>query len=68
MFYAVFKNEEEDNFELWSDGLNSANAALAQGEMRVLDTYGSKSRKYMKRINGLQAVNQDEAKYLKLLN
>jgi hypothetical protein len=65
-FYAVFKTED-DEFELWAGPCASKEGALNSGEMKVLDTYGSKSKKYMKRVNGLYAVNQSEAKYLKIV-
>jgi len=65
-FYCVFKNEDHD-FELWAGPVSSKEAALSSGEMKILDTYGSKSRKYMKRLNGLTAVNESEAKYLKVI-
>ena len=65
-FYAVFKNEY-DEFELWAGPCATKVAALNSGEIKVLDTYGSKSKKYMQRVNGLYAVNQSEAKYLKVV-
>jgi hypothetical protein len=66
MFYAVYKNE--DNFELWSDKFSSENPALLQAELRVLDTYGSRSKEYMRRINGLRAIDEHTARHLKLIN
>ena len=65
-FYAVFKNED-DNFELWAGPKASKEAALNAGEMNVLETYGSKSKKYIKRVNGLTGINESEAKYLKVI-
>ena len=65
-FYAIFKNES-DEFELWSGPCISKQEALSSGEIKVLDTYGSKSRKYMKRVNGLYSINNLEAKYLKVI-
>jgi hypothetical protein len=65
-FYAIFKTEDND-FELWAGPCASKQEALSSGEIKVLDTYGSKSRNYMKRVNGLHAVNGLEAKYLKVV-
>jgi hypothetical protein len=64
--YAVFDNEGQ--FEVWSDPLPTKDQALAQGEMRVLDTLGSKDPKYVKRVNGLFTVDEREARYLKLVD
>ena len=66
MFYAVYKNK--GNFELWSDKFNSKDPALLQAELRILDTYGSRSKEYARRINGLQTIDQETAKYLNLIN
>jgi hypothetical protein len=65
-FYAVFKNED-GLYELWGGPCTSKEAALNSGEMKVLDTYGSKSKNYSKRVNGLTAVNKSEARYLKVI-
>jgi hypothetical protein len=67
-FYAIFNNGND--FELWSktEGCNTRDAASAQAEMLLLDTYGSRDPKYMTRLNNMIVVNQDEANYLKLLN
>ena len=65
-FYAVFKNADNE-FELWAGPCSSKLTALNQAELKVLDTYGSKSRKYMPRVNGMTAINESEAKYLKVV-
>jgi hypothetical protein len=65
-YYAVFK-DEDDVMELWSGACSSKEAAMSAGEMKILDTYGSKSRKYMKRVNELFAVNSSEARYMKVI-
>jgi hypothetical protein len=67
-FFAVFNNGSE--FELWSkpEGCNSKGSAAAQAEMMLLDTYGSRDPKYLKRLNNLTVINKSEAEYLKLLN
>ena len=64
-FYSVYK--QDDNFELWGGPCPSKEAALGSGELKILDTYGSKSPKYAKRVNGLLAINESEAKYLKVV-
>jgi hypothetical protein len=65
-FYCVFKNEDHI-FELWAGPVSSKKAALSSGEMEILDIYGSKSKKYMERLNGLTVVNESEAKYLRII-
>jgi hypothetical protein len=62
-FYAIFKTPD-DTYELWSGACVSGDAALSAGEMKVLDTYGSKSKMYMQRVNGMFAVNSSEASYM----
>jgi hypothetical protein len=65
-FYAVYKNDLNNTIELWSGLCSTKEGALCAGEMRVLDTYGSKSNEYMRRVNGLFAVNESEAAYMKV--
>ena len=64
-FYCVCK-DEDNNFELWAGPCSSKPAALNAGEMKLLETFGSRSKKYAKRVNNLVAVNESEARYLKL--
>jgi hypothetical protein len=63
-FYSIYRQDNE--FELWGGPCHSKEAALSQGELKVLDTYGSKSKNYMNRVRGLFTVDEFEAKYLKV--
>ena len=65
-FYAVCKNQDGD-YQLMGGPYKSKEAALAGGEMNVLNTWGSKHKQYSKFINTLTAMNECEARYFKLV-
>jgi hypothetical protein len=65
-FYCIYKTVD-NTYEIWGHPFLSEKAALASGEGQLLDTYGSKSKEYMMRVNDLIAIDESSARYLGLL-
>jgi hypothetical protein len=64
-FYAVTK-DKDGGLQLMGGPYNSRSAALAGGEMNLLNTWGSKHKGYTTMLNNMSAINDSEKEYLKL--
>ena len=54
-YLAAFRNEDNE-IETWSKTWGTPQLALEEGELNLLYTFGSGSKKYKERLSGLSTI------------
>lgn len=65
-YYALYYSKD-DLIEVWAGPCKTREAALSAAELNLLETFSSKSKKYMPRLNNMFTATKTEAKYLKVI-